>query len=119
MTKPPVVRFEREVVDSPLQLAQITESPGKKYIEGPSADFMSRNSNKKKEPMITDWDVYRKRNGLKKRDKIFICKEYVSFKKALKERGWHENKDYNSPVFHLKFTVKSKDVYKNQKGTTA
>lgn len=71
-----------------------------------------------KKPMITDWDTYRKRNNLKKKDKIFICKEYYSFKKALIKRGWHENKDYNSPVFHLKFTVKSKDIYKNQRGTT-
>ena len=62
--------------------------------------------------MITDWDLYRKRNNLKRTDKIFICKEYYHFKKALKERGWFENKDYSSPIFHLKFTVKSKDIYK-------
>ena len=90
----------------------------KKYIEGPSEGFMKRNGAGKKAVMITDWDMYRKRNQLKKKDKIFICKEYVSFKKALVKRGWHENKDYNSPIFHLKFTVKSKDIYKNQKGTT-
>jgi len=67
--------------------------------------------------MITDWDVYRKRNGLTKKDKIFICREYASFKKALKERGWHENKQFDSPIFHLKFTVKSRDIYKMQGGT--
>lgn len=44
--------------------------------------------------MITDWDLYRKRNNLTKKDKIFICKDYVPFKKALKNRGWHENKDF-------------------------
>jgi hypothetical protein len=44
-----------------------------------------------KPPMTTDWPQYRKRHGLKKTDKIFICKGYASFKKALIERGWHEN----------------------------
>lgn len=71
----------------------------------------------KAEPPVTDWDVYRKRNKLLKKDKVFICKEYHHFKKALVERGWHENSDYNSPLFHLKFTVKANDIYKHQRGT--
>jgi hypothetical protein len=62
-------------------------------------------------PMITDWDLYRKRNNINKKTKIFICKEYRSFKKALIERGWHENTDTNSPIFHLKMTVKAKEIY--------
>ena len=68
-------------------------------------------------PMITDWDVYRKRHGLKKNTKIFICKEYYHFKKALLARDWVENTDYESPIFHMKFTVKAKDIYQMQKGT--
>ena len=67
--------------------------------------------------MITSWDMFRKRHKLTKNDKVFICKEYYSFKKALMERGWVENKEYNSPIFHLKFTVKSRDIFKMQKGT--
>ena len=63
--------------------------------------------------------MYRKRHNLKKNDKIFICKEYLSFKKALIDRGWHENKDSESPIFHLKFTVKAREIYKMQKGTAA
>ena len=94
-------------------LPGIEEQSPKKYIEGPSQEFLNRMNKHKKEIIITDWDLYRKRNNLKKSDKIFICREYVSFKKALKERGWHENKDYESPIFHLKFTVKSRDVFKN------
>lgn len=66
---------------------------------------------------ITDWDLYRKRNRLKKNDKIFICRGYHTFKRALIKRGWHENPDFDSPIFHLKFTVKAKDVFKMQKGT--
>jgi len=56
---------------------------------------------------------------LTKKDKIFICKGYKSFREALIERGWHHNTDFESPIFHLKFTVKSKDVFKMQKGTGA
>lgn len=81
---------------------------------------MERNlKNSKPPPMVTDWNVYRKRNDLTKKNKIFICKEYYHFKKALLARGWHENTTYESPIFHLKYTVKSKDIFKNQKGTAA
>jgi len=69
--------------------------------------------------MITDWDVYRKRNELVKADRIFICRGYGSLKKALRKRGWYENEDFDSPIFHLKFTVRSKDVFKMQKGTNS
>lgn len=62
--------------------------------------------------MICDWDLYLKRHNLPQGTKIFICFEYLPFKKALIERGWHENKDYFSPIFHLKFTVKSSDIFK-------
>lgn len=47
-----------------------------------------------------------------KKTKIFICKGYTSFKKALVDRGWHENQDANSPVFHLKFTIKRDSIFK-------
>ena len=67
--------------------------------------------------MITDWNQYRKKHNLKKKDRIFICKEYFHFKKALLKRGWHENTDYERPISHLKFTVKAKDIYKMQGGT--
>ena len=95
-----------------LTLHKIEENPKPVGIEGPSEGFMARNTKYNKAPMVTDWDVYRKRNDLLKKDRIFICKEYYHFKKALLARGWHENTDYNSPIFHLKFTVKSKDVFK-------
>jgi len=58
-----------------------------------------------------DWVMYRRRFGLDKKTKIFICKQYFSFKKALLERGWHENSDFNSPIFHLKFTIKRDSIY--------
>lgn len=58
-----------------------------------------------------EWAMYRKRFGLDRKTKIFICKQYFSFKKALLERGWHENTDFNSPVFHLKFTIKRDSIF--------
>lgn len=76
-------------------------------------------SQAKKQVAITDWEIYRKKYNLKKKDKIFICKEHYHFKKALKDRGWHENTEYNSPIFHMKITVKARDIYKLQRGTAA
>ena len=60
----------------------------------------------------TDWVVYRKRHNLDSKVKIFICKGYGSFKKALIERGWHENTEFNSHIFHLKFTVKRDSIFR-------
>ena len=57
--------------------------------------------------------MYRRRFGLDKKTKIFICKQYFSFKNALLDRGWHENTDFNSPIFHLKFTIKRDSIYGN------
>ena len=55
--------------------------------------------------------MYRKRHCLGKKTKIFICRGYGSFKKALFERGWHENTDVNSTVFHLKFMVRRDEIF--------
>ena len=59
-----------------------------------------------------DWILYRKKHCLDKKQKIFICWGYTSFKKALLLRGWHENTELNSNVFHLKFAVKKDEIYK-------
>ena len=56
--------------------------------------------------------LYRKKHNLSKKTKIFICKGYHTFKKALLERGWHENTDFHSSIFHLKFTVKRDSLFK-------
>ena len=60
----------------------------------------------------TEWILFRRKHNLDKKERIFICKGYTSFKKALLERGWIENTDYNSHVFHLKFTVKRDHIFR-------
>ena len=44
-------------------------------MAGPSDEFLQRmeKATKKKQPPITDWNVYRKRHNLSENQKIFIC----------------------------------------------
>ena len=49
-----------------MQQTSSPQSP-KKYIEGPSPEFLARMNKTKKEPIITDWDLYRKRHNLRKK----------------------------------------------------
>jgi hypothetical protein len=44
----------------------------------------------------TEWEFYRKKHGLSKSTKIFICRGYHQFKQALIDRGWHENTEFYS-----------------------
>lgn len=47
--------------------------------------------------------------------KVFIVSSaYPDIKEALEERGWIENTDYDSPCYHLKFSLKCKDIDYNQ-----
>jgi hypothetical protein len=46
--------------------------------------------------------------------KVFICTGgYPDIKRALKKRGWVENKDATSPCFDFKWVLKSKDIDHN------
>ena len=62
-------------------------------------DFLKRNLQKKKvHSNITDFDVWKKRNRVGKKTKVFICSGgYGTIRKNLAEKGWVENKDSNSP----------------------
>jgi tubulin monoglycylase TTLL3/8 len=60
---------------------------------------------------ITDMATWRKKNRVDDSTKVFIIKGgYGDVKKALKKRGWFENKDKDSTCFDLKWTLKSKDI---------
>ncbi len=51
--------------------------------------------------------------------KVFICTGgYPDIKRALKKRGWVENKDATSPCFDFKWVLKSKDIDHNSLNDT-
>lgn len=55
--------------------------------------------------------TWKKKNKLDDATRVFICTGgYPDIKRALKQRGWVENKDPNSPCFDLKWTLKTKDI---------
>ena len=60
---------------------------------------------------ITNVDEWLKKNRLDPNAKVFIVNNgYPQIKKALEERGWIENPDFDSNCFHFKFTLRSKDI---------
>jgi len=51
------------------------------------------------------------KNRVEENTKVFIVKGgYGDVKRALKSRGWVENKDKDSPCFDLKYTLKTSDI---------
>jgi tubulin monoglycylase TTLL3/8 len=55
--------------------------------------------------------VWKKKNRVDEKTKVFIVKGgYGDIKRALKSRGWVENKDKESPCFDLKYTLKTSDI---------
>ena len=57
---------------------------------------------------LADW---LKRNRLDPNTKVFVVSAaYPDIKAGLEERGWVENTDYDSPFYHLKFSLKCKDI---------
>ena len=60
---------------------------------------------------INNVDEWLKKNRLDPSSKVFIVSQgYPEIKRALEERGWIENPDYESNCFHFKFTLRSKDI---------
>lgn len=60
---------------------------------------------------INNVDEWLKKNRLDPSSKVFIVSQgYPEIKRALEERGWIENPDYESSCFHFKFTLRSKDI---------
>lgn len=82
--------------------------------------FLERNNPKKVIfPNITDLATWKKKYKVDEGTKVFICTGgYPDIKKALKRRGWVENKDATSPCFDLKWVLKSKDIDHNQLNDT-
>ncbi len=55
--------------------------------------------------------VWKKKHRVDEKTKVFIVKGgYGDIKRALKQRGWVENKDKDSCCFDLKYTLKTSDI---------
>lgn len=60
---------------------------------------------------ITDVSQWLKKNRLDPGTKVFIVSPaYPDIKNALLDRGWIENADYDSVCYHLKYSLKGKDI---------
>ena len=58
--------------------------------------------------------TWKKKHQVDEQTKVFIVSGGYGFlKKALRKRGWVENKDPDSPCFDLKWTLRSKDIDHN------
>ena len=58
--------------------------------------------------------AWKKKYRVDENTKVFIVRGgYKDVKKALKSRGWVENKDKESPCFDFKWTLKTKDIDTN------
>ena len=58
--------------------------------------------------------TWKKKNRVDEDTKVFIVRGgYGDDKRALKKRGWVENKDKDSICFDLKWTLKTKDIDTN------
>lgn len=62
-------------------------------------------------PFVSDVDTWLKRNKLDPKTKVFIISPgYNSIKNALTRRGWVENPHFTSTCFHLKYSLRTRDV---------
>ena len=90
----------------------------KKFVDNNDAfnNFLERNKtyNKTTNLNITDMKEWKKKNRVDADTKVFIIKGgYGDVKRALKQRGWVENKDKDSPCFDFMWTLMTKDVPHN------
>ena len=56
-------------------------------------------------------EQWKRKNKVDDDTKVFIiCGGYGDIKHSLENRGWVQNKDYHSPCFDFKWTVKTNDI---------
>ena len=76
-------------------------------------NFLERNKTmiKTVQLNITDMKEWKRKNRVDQDTKVFIVKGgYGDVRRALKERGWVENKEKDSPCFDFLWTLMTKDV---------
>ncbi len=89
--------------------AEPTKKLSKQEMEG----FLARNMIAKKtaDAPITDFGSWKKRHRITDDTKVFIVTGgYGDIKKALKKRGWLENKQQNSNCFDFKWVINNKEI---------
>lgn len=60
---------------------------------------------------MTDLHEWKKKNKVDESQKVFIVQGgYNDIKRALKRRGWIQNKDHQSLCFDLKWSLSAKDI---------
>jgi hypothetical protein len=94
------------------------QPPPKRISRREEAGIVKRLSNAPRRftgPIITDFDLWKKKHKLTPEDRVFIISGgYPILRKALLSRGWYENKEKDSPCFDLKWSLKCKDIdFKN------
>ena len=74
--------------------------------------FMERNMKHPKGfAVINNMEEWKRKNRVDDDTKVFIiCGGYGDIKHSLENRGWVQNKDYHSPCFDFKWTVKTNDI---------
>jgi len=87
----------------------------KPYDEKAIKSFIDRNVQSNEVFLnITDMKAWKKKNRVDEDTRVFICVGgYGDVKRALKKRGWVENKQVDSPCFDLKYTLRTKDIDTN------
>jgi len=81
-------------------------------VEKITENFLERNKSiKKAEINITDLAVWKKKNKIPEDTKVFnVTGGYGDIIKALKHRGWVENKKYSSLCFDFKWTIGTGEI---------
>lgn len=112
----------REQQDSRLKLhddnKQVSSTSPTKPVKLPAdseafSNFLERNKTNMKTVNlnITDLQTWKKKNRVDADTKVFIIKGgYGDIRRALKQRGWVENKERDSPCYDFLWTLMTKDV---------
>lgn len=113
-------RLKAKRKDEENKLALASPTPAKKQAPVDTEafnKFLERNMTMIK-PVnlnITDMKEWKKKNRVDPETKVFIIKGgYGDIKRALKSRGWVENKERDSPCFDFLWTLMTKDVPNNE-----
>eukprot|EP01022_Parablepharisma_sp_SALTPOND_P001103 TRINITY_DN1055_c0_g1_i2.p2 TRINITY_DN1055_c0_g1~~TRINITY_DN1055_c0_g1_i2.p2 ORF type:complete len:1006 (+),score=166.16 TRINITY_DN1055_c0_g1_i2:6008-9025(+) len=104
-----------DIADCKVQQPKSTEKPrvSSQEVQKQHEDFIARNIIQKKCDLtgITDITLWKKKQKLDESTKVFIIMGgYPDIKRALKKRGWVENKQKRSVCFDLKWTLKAKHI---------